>query len=104
MTFHENETRGLICVNTPPVQPTRTRRTFHDSLLQQWLDAHAYTSAQLERETGMSRQSTTQIRGGRDLRLTTMLRILRGCRALAGRKVLMEEIFDLDPDSPSNRS
>jgi hypothetical protein len=89
-------------VSTPPVRPPRTRRTFRDSRLQQWLDAQACTSAQLERETGMSRQSTTQIRGGRDLRLTTMLRILRGCRTLAGRKVLMDEVFDLDPDSPAN--
>jgi hypothetical protein len=49
-------------------------------------------------------QSTAReaVRGGRDLRLTTMLRILRGCRALASRKVVMDEIFDLDPDSPSN--
>jgi hypothetical protein len=31
-----------------------------------------------------------------------MLRILRGCRALALRKVVMDEIFDLDPDSPAN--
>ena len=89
-------------MNAPPEQPTRTRRTFRDSRLQQWLNSNAYTSAQLERETGMSRQSTTQIRGGRDLRLSTMLRILRGCRALALRKVVMDEIFDLDPDSPAN--
>jgi transcriptional regulator with XRE-family HTH domain len=89
-------------VRAPGEQPGRRRRTFHDSRLQQWLNAHGFSSAELERATGMSRQSTTQIRGGRDLRLTTMLRILRGCRALASRKVVMDEIFDLDPDSPSN--
>lgn len=89
-------------MSAPLERPSRGRRTFRDSRLQQWLNANAYTSAQLERETGMSRQSTTQIRGGRDLRLTTMLRILRGCRALALRKVVMDEIFDLDPDSPAN--
>ena len=91
-------------MSAPPRHPPRGRMTPSDSRLQQWLDAHAYTSAQLERATGMSRQSTTQIRRGRDLRLTTMLRILRGCRALASRTVMMDEIFDLDPDSPSNAS
>ena len=87
-----------------PRQPNRgrRRRTFRDSRLQQWLEKNGLTSGQLERETGMSRQSTAQIRAGRDLRKTTMVRILRACRALAGRKVRMEEIFDLDPDGPSD--
>jgi hypothetical protein len=98
-------TRGLLCLNASPLQPNRgrRRRTFRDSRLQQWLEANGFTSGQLEKVTGMSRQSTAQICGGRDLRKTTMVRILRGCRALAGRNVRMEEIFDLDPDSPSEK-
>jgi transcriptional regulator with XRE-family HTH domain len=70
--------------------------------LQEWLDTNGFTSAQLERVTKMSRQSLGQIRNGRDVRRRTMLRLLRGCRALAKRPVQMDEIFDLDPDSPVN--
>jgi predicted transcriptional regulator len=68
--------------------------------LQRFLQVNGLTSARLEKEIHMSRQSLTKIRGGHDVRQGTMLRILRGCRALTGRKVLMDEIFDLDPDSP----
>jgi len=68
--------------------------------LQQWLDANGFTSAQLEKAIPMSRPTMTQIRRGRDVRLSTMLRLLRGCRTLASRTVPMDEIFDLDPDSP----
>ena len=89
-------------MSAPPEQPNGKKATLWDSRLQRWLEANGFTSARLEKATGMSRQSTTQIRRGRDLRLTTMLRILRGCRALALRKVVMDEIFDLDPDSPAN--
>jgi hypothetical protein len=45
----------------------------------------------------------TKIRAGADVRRRTMMRILVGCTTLAGRKVAMEEIFDLDPESPANR-
>lgn len=38
-----------------------------------------------------------QIRKGRDVRLSTMVRILRAARAETGRRVGMEELFDIDP-------
>lgn len=44
----------------------------------------------------------TRIRGGGDVRRNTMLRILRGARELKGEKVMMDELFDLDPDSRPN--
>ena len=70
--------------------------------LLEWLEANGFTSAQLEKATKITRQSIGQIRRGRDVRRSTMIRLLRGCRALARRNVPMEEIFDLDPDSPVN--
>jgi DNA-binding Xre family transcriptional regulator len=79
----------------PTGQPTR---------LQAWLDQNDFTSAELEAVIGISRQSMTKIRNGRNARQRTMLAILRGCRALAKRPVEMHEIFDLDPDSPQNLS
>lgn len=73
------------------------------SRLHHWLRENGFTSAELEKEVAICRQSMTRIRGGADVRYRTMLRILRGCRRLARRDVRMEEIFDLDPDSKSNR-
>jgi transcriptional regulator with XRE-family HTH domain len=70
--------------------------------LVEWLEANGFTSAQLEKKTKITRQSVGQIRRVRDVRRSTMIRVLRACRALAHRKVGMEEIFDLDPDSPVN--
>lgn len=79
-------------------KPGNMSRTRPSTRLQRWLDANGFTSAQLEKEIGMSRPSMTRIRGGRDVRRRTMIRILAGCRALANRKVHMEEIFDLEPE------
>jgi hypothetical protein len=74
-----------------PDPPSGTR-------LQQWLDAHGFTSAQLEAATGIGRQGMTKIRGAvGDVRRTTMIRILDGACILANRKVRMDEIFDIDP-------
>lgn len=81
-----------------PKQATKPART----CLQLWLNEKGFTSAQLEAATGISRQSMTKIRGGSDVRWKTMLRILRGARALTGSKTRMDEVFDLDPDSPRN--
>jgi predicted transcriptional regulator len=71
--------------------------------LQLWLDENGFTSAQLEEKTGIGRQSMTRIRGGGDVRRKTMMKILRGARELRGAKVTMDELFDLDPDSPYNQ-
>jgi len=38
----------------------------------------------------------TKIRSGADVRQKTMARILQGARALAGRHVKIEELFDFD--------
>jgi DNA-binding Xre family transcriptional regulator len=72
--------------------------------LQEWLDRNGFTSAQLEKEIAMSRQAMTKIRAGGDVRRKTMVRINRGCSHLARRPVAMDEIFDLDPESPANQT
>jgi transcriptional regulator with XRE-family HTH domain len=71
--------------------------------LQAWLDEHGFTSVQLEEKTGIGRQAMTKIRAGRDVRRKTMLKILKGARELKGAVVTMDELFDLDPDSPFNQ-
>ena len=88
------------------VQPKRIARKSNSdrqtSRLQRWLDGNGFTSAQLEKEIDMRRQSLQQIREGRDCRLSTARRILSGCTRLARRKVRMQEIFDLDPEELEN--
>jgi len=69
--------------------------------LQTFLDAHGFTSAQLEGATGISRQSMTKIRAGRDVRRKTMLKILQGLRSLTKRRVAMDEVFELDQAEPA---
>lgn len=71
--------------------------------LQLWLDQNGFTSAQLEQMAGIGRQAMTKIRAGGDARKGTMLRILRAARRLKGSDVQMDELFDLDPDSPHNQ-
>src|SRR5437879_2790541 len=71
--------------------------------LQAFLDANGLTSVQVEAEAKISRQTMTKIRGGRDVRRKTMLRILGAVRRLTGRKIKMQEIFNLDPDAPITR-
>jgi predicted transcriptional regulator len=77
-----------------------TDTTAKTTPLQAFLDANDLTSAQLEAEAKISRQTMTKIRKGRDVRRKTMLKILGGLRRLLGRKVEMHEIFNLDPDAP----
>jgi hypothetical protein len=80
--------------------PTASSR--RPTLLQKWLDENGFTSVQLELVTGIGRQSMSRIRAGGDVRRKTMIRILQGAARLIGRKVTMDELFDLDPDSPHN--
>lgn len=87
------ETRGAGS-RPPGGQPTR---------LQQWLNANGFTSAQLEEASGIGRQSMTRIRAGGDVRRKTMIRILGAAQKLKGQRVAMDELFDLDPESPSNQ-
>ena len=72
---------------------TRTR-------LQRFLNMNRIPAARLETATGISRQGLRKIRRGRgDLRLSTALRILVGVRKITGRRVMLDEIFTLDPDA-----
>lgn len=64
--------------------------------LQSFLVTEGLTSAQLEKEAGISRQAMTKIRAGSDVRRRTMLRILIAARTLTGRQVAVEELFELD--------
>jgi hypothetical protein len=83
-------------VNALP-EPAKTR-------LQEWLDANSFTSVQLEEATGITRPAMWRIRSGNagpGITLRTMIRILRGACALAGRDVNMKEIFDLDLERSS---
>lgn len=73
----------------PPSEGTR---------LQGFLVAEGISSSAIEGRSGIARPMLYQIRKGRDIRLSTMIRILRAVRAETGRRVRMEEIFDIDPD------
>jgi transcriptional regulator with XRE-family HTH domain len=64
--------------------------------LQRWLDAHGFTSAQLESASGIVRQTMRRIRSGHGVTQKTMRRIRGGAETLAGHSVQMEELFDLD--------
>lgn len=69
------------------------------SRLAEWLKREGLSSRQLEDECHICRQTMTEIRGGRDVRLSTMVKILRGARALSRRRVVIDELFDFDsPD------
>lgn len=46
----------------------------------------------------MSRPTFLRVRKGRDVRLSTMIRILRAVRLEAGRRVRMDELFEIDPE------
>lgn len=84
-------------------RPPGTMADGNTSRLQEWLDREGLTSAQLEAQSRIGRQSMTRIRGGGEVRRKTMLTILRAARALRGAHVAMDDLFDLDPDSPTNR-
>lgn len=66
--------------------------------LQAWLDENHYTSAQLEAATGLARQTMHRIRHGSAVTSRTMLRVLRGARAISQRRIHILELFDLDSD------
>ncbi len=63
-----------------------------------FLAREGLTSAALEAESGTARQTVAKIRGGKDVRLSTMLRNTRGARRATGRPVQMGELWELDPD------
>jgi hypothetical protein len=65
-------------------------------LIAAWLRREHLTSRQLEDETRISRQTMTALKAGRDVRLSTMVKILEGARVLAHRRVAIEELFDFD--------
>lgn len=65
-------------------------------LIRHWLKRNGFSSAQLEIETKIHRQTMTAIKNGRDIRLSTIVKILRGARALAKRRVAVEELFDFE--------
>lgn len=87
--------RGPEAKNSAATEPI-------DTLLQRWLGTHGFTSAQLERTSGIGRQAMMKIRQGADLRRKTMIRICRGASTLVGYTVRMDELFDLDPYSEEN--
>ena len=62
--------------------------------LQTWLDAEGFDSVDLESASGVCRQTMTHAKAGRDVRLSTIIRITRGARILARRHVSAEELFD----------
>jgi predicted transcriptional regulator len=69
--------------------------------LQQYLTTHRIAASTIERTSGIPRASFCKMRRGRDVRLSTMKRILRAVR-IAGRTdaVQMGDLFDLEPDVP----
>jgi predicted transcriptional regulator len=91
-------------MSTKQPTPQRERLRKQKTRLQAFLDDAGLTSAQLEAETGISRQSMTKIRGGRDVRRHTMTRILKGVRVLTGRSVTIDELFDFEPDNPLDQA
>lgn len=73
------------------------------TLLQKWLDANGFASADLERATGIYRQSMKRVREGTGgVTKATMIRILLGARHLAGQHVQITDLFSFELDSPEN--
>jgi hypothetical protein len=68
------------------------------SRLQEWLTMHHFTSVKLERATSIERTQMMKIRSGGNVTMQTMLRVLKGARLIAGRRVHILELFDLDSD------
>lgn len=64
--------------------------------LAEWLKREGFSSRQLEDECHICRQTMTEIRGGRDVRLSTIVKILRGARTLSQRRVTVDELFNFD--------
>ena len=70
--------------------------------LQSWLDAQGFGSVDLESASGVCRQTMTYAKAGRDVRLSTIIRITRGARVLAQRHVSAEELFDFGYDEDAS--
>ncbi|HYH08685.1 MAG TPA: hypothetical protein VEK11_16645 [Thermoanaerobaculia bacterium] len=80
----------------------RNRESNLKTRLQQWLDNNGYSSGALERATGIGRKAMQAIRRGRDVRKSTMIRVLKGARLLSGEPVEITDLFDFEPDAPEN--
>jgi predicted transcriptional regulator len=78
--------------------PAKAARRRVTTKLQRFLLAECISSAAIEKRSGIARPTFFQIRAGRDVRLSTMVRVLRAVRQETGRRVRMEDIFDIDPD------
>jgi predicted transcriptional regulator len=79
---------------TPPYDHPPARET----KLQRFMQGEGITAAAIEKNANISRPSFYRIRKGQDVRLSTMLRVLRAVRVALGRRVKMDEIFELDPE------
>jgi len=64
--------------------------------ISEWLAREGFKSKDYERIVGIHRQTMTAIKRGRDLRLSTSVKLLEGTRKLAKRRVGIEELVDLD--------
>lgn len=84
-----------MAISNPHRAPTNNKPL---TRLQAFMNAESMTSAELEIAIPMARQTMGRIRSGSDLRLSTMRRILAGIRPVAGRRVEMQEIFNLEPE------
>ncbi len=73
-------------------------QTARPTKLQRFLEAEGIRAAAIERRSGMSRPTFLRVRKGRDVRLSTMIRILRAIRQETGRRVRMDELFEIDPE------
>jgi predicted transcriptional regulator len=79
-----------------------SKRARNRVLVGAWLQRERFTVADLASECRVSRQMLQHVKSGRDVRLSTMVRILHGARSLAGRNVAVEELFDFDSPDYTN--
>lgn len=82
-----------------PTIGTKRKTCRKASRLELWLEKNGFSSAQLEAACQMTHQQMGSIRAGRNVLLTTMIKIRIGASKLAGRVVAMDELFDLGDDS-----
>lgn len=64
--------------------------------IQEWLRKEGLSSAQLEAASDTRRTTMQKIRAGRDVRLSTIKKVLKGAREVSNRQVAVEELFDFD--------
>ncbi len=65
----------------------------------EFLRKEGLTSDDLETASGTNRKTMTKYKRDGNLRLTSMLRILCGARRLTARRVVMDELWELDPSA-----